>query len=339
MENYEIVSLVKRIEINSLLDIVSYRDLNKACRVNSDSPVILPEFVASLLNETIDEAWDNYTRATFLEQSNCYPEMYRPLARNSTAGIYSAFYRITKRYQQFQHFNTEKSYLLSALVGQDHYLQVKQDLIAFAQIIIKREFAGDWRIKVITTDNAPFKLVNVFITNTLLPQLIYLTSDLILLLKTLDEHTSWGHHDLRDALKAWTSQDDQKMQTYLYYPASLIEVYAAQLHYLTPTNKEKLNELLNNQLEVAIKHDLAYHYHKDATGYSSYNETINGNSRSSIMPFTLDQLYKQYCKQQADLQTDLEMTPSNVELTPSNVAQKPELQTLTNTLLEILADN
>lgn len=322
MKKNEIISLVKRIEVNSLLDIITYRNLSNQCRINSDDPIILTEFLANLLNEDIYKAWSQYENTTLLEQSDSNLKMYQPLVRNSAFRIYHSYAELMSRYQQFRHLNIEKSYLLSALVGQDHYLQVKQDLITFAQQIIAREFVGNWQIKAITTDNEPFKLINIFITNTSLPQLVYLTSDLILLFKRINEHVSYDHSDMDNTVNTWLA-NNKKMQTYLYCPVSLVEAFAAQLHYLTPINKEKLNDFLNKQLEQAIKHDLDSHH---------LNEGLPKNDSNAIRPFTLDKLYKQYCKQQAAAKMDL-------ELNPKNVAQNPELQTLANSLLDILANN
>lgn len=152
-------------------------------------------------------------------------------------------------YKNFLTKRCNKSYLFSVIVSEKYYEQVKADLITYAKLALEYEIPGKWHMKVITHDNMPFKLLNIFMTNTTIMQIVNLGYDLGQALDHLNEKRYFddsGVHYLSNQ-QVVKILDILMHQTYIWKPIEPKITYQDQIFTLNQTNKQ---DVLNNLTEM-----------------------------------------------------------------------------------------
>lgn len=194
------------------------------------------------------------------------PKKYTPVCSNSIYAHLGSLDNWLQIYKQ----DARKSYVLTALVSDKFYTTVKADLIEYAKHFVEYQ-AGNWHVQVITKDNEPFKLLNIFITNSNIPQVINLGNGIIRLIENINDEcndvSAWPFY-----LRPFTQQ------IYLWEPVPHREFYRKQIHVVDGTDIESildkldtmfdrcmfdLEEIHNNDTQICYKldlHSLLEHY-------------------------------------------------------------------------------
>lgn len=173
-------------------------------------------------------------------------------------------------YKKFVTKRCNKSYLFSVIVSEKYYEQVKADLITYAKLALEYEIPGKWHMKVITHDNAPFKLLNIFMTNTTIMQIVNLGYDLGQSLDRLNKKRYFDNSGVRYLPNQQIVRilDALMQQIYIWKPVEPKAAYQDQIFTLNQTNKQ---DVLNNLAEmvdtivnkIVNEHDCRYFLNTD----------------------------------------------------------------------------
>lgn len=169
--------------------------------------------------------------------------------------------------------NTDKSYLLTALVPRIALPAVSKAFTELATVITQADFTSNWQAKkFITSFNDPrFSMINVFLTNNEQPQVVYLGADVVrylakdfyindqnnfgygnkMLLKPLITELSqlsyfWQKQNLDYCVKPLTVLDDKTNTSKKAVVAVLNNTIKTQLHDGNPFLNKTLQEIVNN---------------------------------------------------------------------------------------------
>lgn len=169
--------------------------------------------------------------------------------------------------------NTDKSYLLTALVPRIALPAVSKAFTELATVITQADFTSNWQAKkFITSFNDPrFSMINVFLTNNEQPQVVYLGADVVrylaedfyindqnnfgygnkMLLKPLITELSqlsyfWQKQNLDYCVKPLTVLDDKTNTSKKAIAAVLNDTIQTQLRDGNPFLNKTLQEIVNN---------------------------------------------------------------------------------------------
>lgn len=196
--------------------------------------------------------------------------------------------------------DNDQSILVECLVGKSQIAEIKAKLQALAKLIAEANSQNDWEIHYLVSESSNLALVDLFMTNSQLPQIIYLGAGIADQIHYIMLRTN------PIAVEKLTFDDDlYKLYqlTYNYHFNNPVQYVKKQLVNLDPKQNDQqmlktFNEVYANALkyEIGTQTDLLEDYF------------MGGNSNvlaaDSIHPFTLNDLL-------AAIQSDAEIVRGN----------------------------
>lgn len=188
--------------------------------------------------------------------------------------------------------NTDKSYLLTALVPENALPAVTQAFTAIATLITQADFTSNWQAKkLVTPFNDPrFSMINVFLTNNKQPQLVYLGADVMRYLTKdfyINDQNNFGYGNKR-LLKPLIAELSQL--TYFWQKQNL-DYCVKPLTILddkTNASKKAVIAILNDAIKMQLRNSNVF-LNKTLQEIIDNNEAVNFHSGYDLKQ-ELDQL-------------------------------------------------
>lgn len=193
--------------------------------------------------------------------------------------------RIKSLFEQLVSKPINASYLITLVAGKFYTQKVTAQVIGLANIITELCPMYDWHAKLIITPFAPFNIINIFVTNNEIPQIVALNSTLLSKLSREqynDDSMEYYHtSEYREAfINNWYKPLHESI--YVYQPKKISQLYQDQIAIIEPSKQDQavLNATLNNweeQYIAQVKNNLSEHDADDI--------------RRAIWPMTLGNLF------------------------------------------------
>lgn len=74
----------------------------------------------------------------------------------------------------FNKIMAPKSALISVIVSDAFYNQVKEDLLLYIKMLLANDKTGNWQLSIINKTQKPFNFLNMFLTNSDIPQIVHI---------------------------------------------------------------------------------------------------------------------------------------------------------------------
>lgn len=195
---------------------------------------------------------DNINDDILHEYDDAYAQMYMMKKNRYDKAIFPAMCSGTWK-QVFKLAKTRslKSYVFTALVGDKFYTSVKNDLITFAKEMINMDATTNWHMKVIVNKNKPFNLINVFITNNTMPQLIHLGAGIVSVIRNLYSPTINNDSEHRQTINKILTRFNDLF--YVYEEEDVKEQFRSQLTAYDPNDTYPMLDKIYDLYQKCVK--------------------------------------------------------------------------------------
>lgn len=182
--------------------------------------------------------------------------------------------------------DNDQSVLVACLVGKSQIAEIKAKLQVLAKLIAEANSQNDWQIHYLVSESSNLVLVDLFMTNSQLPQIIYLGAGIADQIRYIMQITD------ATAVEKLTFDDDlYKLYqlTYNYHFNNPVQYVKKQLVNLDPKqNEQQMLKIFSKvyanalKMEIGTQADLLEDYFTDGN--------IGLLAPDSIHPFTLNDL-------------------------------------------------
>lgn len=182
--------------------------------------------------------------------------------------------------------DNDQSVLVACLVGKSQIAETKAKLQVLAKLIAEANSQNDWQIHYLVSESSNLALVDLFMTNSQLPQIIYLGAGIADQINYIMLRTN------PNAVEELTSDDDlYKLYqlTYKYHFDNPVQYVKKQLINLDPKqNEQQMLKTFSKVYVNALKDEIE----TQASLFGDYfmDGEIGFLSVDSIHPFTLNDL-------------------------------------------------